>query len=112
MLYELVASLPTEVEVAQWQPFYLLAEETVQNSQQQDCRLILEISAPDGADHQALHKAAEIAIKEQFAQGLTLKPITKRAASQYLQVDPAQDHGSLNLTCDNIPVIWHLARII
>jgi hypothetical protein len=26
--------------------FYLLAEETVQNSQQQDCRLILEISAP------------------------------------------------------------------
>jgi hypothetical protein len=27
-------------------------------------------------------------------------------------VDPAPDHGSLNLTCDNIPVIWHLARII
>jgi hypothetical protein len=92
--------------------FYLLAEETVQNSQQQDCRLILEISAPDGADHQALHKAAEIATKEQFAQVLTLKPITKRAASQYLQVDPAPDHGRLNLTCDNIPVIWHLAQII
>jgi hypothetical protein len=44
--------------------FYLLAEETIQNSQQQDCRLILEISAPDGADHEVLHKAAEIATKE------------------------------------------------
>jgi hypothetical protein len=28
--------------------FYLLANETVQNQQQQDCRLIVEIIAPDG----------------------------------------------------------------
>jgi len=42
--------------------FYLLADETVQNQQQQDCRLIVEISAPDGADNQRLHKAAEIAV--------------------------------------------------
>jgi hypothetical protein len=27
--------------------FYLLADETVQNQQQQDCRLIAEIGAPD-----------------------------------------------------------------
>ena len=46
--------------------FYLLADETVQNQQQQDCRLIVEISAPDGADNQRLHKAAEIAIKEKY----------------------------------------------
>src|ERR1700719_3901411 len=53
--------------------FYLLADETVQNQQQQDCRLIVEISAPDGADNQRLHKAAEIAIKEKFGTALTLK---------------------------------------
>jgi len=71
--------------------FYLLADETVQNQQQQDCRLIVEISAPDGADNQRLHKAAEIAIKEKFGTALTLKPITKQAASHYLEVDPVPE---------------------
>ena len=92
--------------------FYLLADETVQNQQRQDCRLIVEISAPDGADNQRLHKAAEIAIKEKFGTALTLKPITKQAASHYLEVDPVPDHGALNLTTDNVPLIWHLARIM
>ena len=92
--------------------FYLLADETVQNQQQQDCRLIVEISAPDGADNQRLHKAAEIAIKEKFGTALTLKPITKQAASHYLEVDPVPDHVALNLTTDNVPLIWHLARIM
>jgi hypothetical protein len=91
---------------------YLLADETVQNQQQQDCRLIAEICAPDGADNRGLHKAAEIAIKKQFAKGLPLKPITKQAASQYLQVYPVPEHGTLNLTCDNILLVWYLAPII
>jgi thioredoxin reductase (NADPH) len=37
-----------ETEVVKWQRS--LADETVQSQQQQDCRLIVEISAPDGAD--------------------------------------------------------------
>jgi hypothetical protein len=48
---------------------------------------------PDGADNQCLHKAAEIAIKEKFGKALTLKPITKQAASLYLEVDPVPEHG-------------------
>jgi hypothetical protein len=92
--------------------FYLLAEETVQNQHQQDCRLIVEFSAPDAVDIQALHKAAEIAIKKQFAKGLMLKPITAQAASQYLQVDPAPEHGTLKLTYDNISLVWYLARVM
>jgi hypothetical protein len=92
--------------------FYFLADETVQNQQQQDCRLIVEIGAPDEADNQCLHKAAEIAIKEKLGKALTLKPITKQAASLYLEVDPIPEHGMLSLTTDNVPLIWHLARIM
>jgi hypothetical protein len=29
----------------------------------------------------------------------------------YLEVDPVPEHGMLNLTTDNVPLIWHLARI-
>ena len=54
----------------------------------------------------------EIAIKEKFGTALTLKPITKQAASHYLEVDPVPDHGALNLTTDNVALIWHLARIM
>jgi hypothetical protein len=29
-----------------------------------------------------------------------------------LEVDPVPDHGALNLTTYNVPLIWHLARIM
>jgi hypothetical protein len=44
---------------------YLLAEEPVQNQQQQDCCLIVEVHAPDGIDNQWVQQAAENAIKEE-----------------------------------------------
>jgi hypothetical protein len=54
---------------------------------------LLKLAPPDGADNQCLHKAAEIAIKEKFGKALTLKPITKQAASLYLEVDPIPEHS-------------------
>ena len=43
---------------------YLLADETVKNPQEQDCRLVVIIYAPDGSDSGALRKEAENKIKE------------------------------------------------
>jgi len=65
---------------------YFLADEPVQNHQQQDCRLIVEVHAPDGADIQWAHAEAEIAIKEKFHEGFALKlpGHRSRAACQYL----------------------------
>jgi hypothetical protein len=62
---------------------YFLADEPVQNHQQQDCRLIVEVHAPDGADIQWVHAEAEIAMKEKFGEGFALKPTTEQAASKF-----------------------------
>jgi hypothetical protein len=67
---------------------YFLADEPVQNDQQQDCRLILEVHASDGADIQWVHAEAEIAMKEKFGEGFALKPTSEQAASKYLEADP------------------------
>ena len=90
---------------------YFLADEPVQNHQQQDCRLIVEVHAPDGADIQWLHAEAEIAIKEKFREGLALKPTTEQAASKYLEPDPGATHGALDLA-SGVPLFYHLARIV
>src|SRR5258708_27544049 len=79
---------------------YFLADEPVQNHAQQDCRLIVEVHAPDGADIKWVHAEAEIAMKEKFGEGFALKPTTEQAASKYLEVDPGATHGALNLATD------------
>jgi hypothetical protein len=50
---------------------YLLAEEPVQNDQQQDCCLIVEVHAPDGIDNRWVQRA-ENAVKAEFGPGLRL----------------------------------------
>jgi hypothetical protein len=44
---------------------YLLAEEPVQNDQQQECCLIVEVHAPDGIDNRWVQRA-ENAVKAEF----------------------------------------------
>jgi hypothetical protein len=90
---------------------YLLAEEPVQNRQQQDCCLIVEVQAPDGIDNQWVRRAAENAIKEKFGKGLTLWSANEDEAFQYLEADPDATMGALNLS-NNVSVIWYLARIV
>ena len=90
---------------------YLLAEEPVQNRQQQDCCLIVEVHAPDGADIQWVHAEAEIAIKQELGEGIVLKPTTEQAASKYLEADPGATHGALELAT-GVPLFYHLARIV
>jgi len=59
---------------------YLLAEEPVQNHQQQDCCLIVEVHAPDEIDNQWVQQAAGNAIKEEFGKGLTLWSVNEDEA--------------------------------
>jgi hypothetical protein len=90
---------------------YFLADEPVQNHQQQDCRLIVEVHVPDGADIQWVHAEAEIAIKQELGEEIALKPTTEQAASKYLEADPGATHGALSLATD-VPLFYHLARIV
>jgi hypothetical protein len=90
---------------------YFLADEPVQNHQQQDCRLIIEVHAPDGVDIKWVHAEAEIAMKEKFGEGFALKPTTEQAAAKYLDADPGLTHGTLDLAT-GIPLFYHLARIV
>jgi hypothetical protein len=96
---------------------YLLADETVKNPQEQDCRLVAIIYAPDGSDSGALRKEAENKIKEgvdkKFALGerFALRFTDKDTASEYLRADPGHAKGALNLATD-VPLFYHLARIV
>jgi len=76
---------------------YFLADEPVQDHRLQDCRLIVEVHAPDGADIKWVQAEAEIAMKEKFGAGCALKPTTEQAASKYLDADPGATHGALKL---------------
>ena len=51
---------------------YFLAEEPIQNREQQDCCLIVEVHAPDWVDDQLVQLAAEEAIEDEFGKRLTL----------------------------------------
>jgi hypothetical protein len=90
---------------------YFLADEPVQNHRLQDCRLIVEVHAPDGVDIKWVQAEAEIAMKEKYGEGFALKPTTEQAASKYLDADPGAAHGALNLATD-IPLFYHLAPIV
>jgi hypothetical protein len=90
---------------------YFLADEPVQDHRLQDCRLIVEVHAPDGADLKWVQAEAEIAMREKLGKGeIQLKPTTEQAASRYLD-DPGATHGALNLATD-IPLFYHLAPIV
>jgi len=49
-LHYLVAAQSAEVQASEMATLYLLADEPVQDHRLQDCRLIVEVHAPDGAD--------------------------------------------------------------
>jgi len=63
---------------------YFLGEEPVQNDQQQDCCLIVEVTAPDGIDSRWVQQAVENEIEEQFGKRLTLWSINEDEALHYL----------------------------
>ena len=75
---------------------YLLAEEPVQNDQQQDCCLIVEVHAPDQINDQLVQLAAEEAIEGEFGKRLTLWSTNEDEAFQYLQAEPGATHGYFN----------------
>jgi hypothetical protein len=89
---------------------YFLAEEPIQNRQQQDCALIVEVHAPDRVDDQWVQQAAENAVEEEFGKALTLWSADEDEAFKYLRPDPGATHGSLDLGSD-VPLVWHLLPI-
>ena len=88
--------------------FYLMAEEPVHNRQQQGCRLIAEIQAPEGADSQSLQSAAQGILKQKYGEALTFKPLSENAVSNYLQSDPESFGDWRHL--DSGLLYWYLAR--
>jgi hypothetical protein len=89
---------------------FLLANEPVPNQQQQDCRLVIEVRSPIDTDNVSLQKAAEVEIKNDFDQALTFQPISETAAAEYLNTDPNNTNGELELS--NATLTWHLPRIV
>ena len=90
---------------------YFLAEEPIQNRQQQDCCLIVEVYAPDRVDDQWVQQAAENAIEEEFGKALTLWSVNEDEALQYLRLDPGATRGLLDLR-SGVPLVWHLLPIV
>ena len=90
---------------------YFLAEEPIQNREQQDCCLIVEVHAPDRVDDQWVRQAAENAIEEEFGKALTLWSANEEEALQYLRPDPGTTHGLLDLR-SGVPLVWHLLPIV
>jgi hypothetical protein len=90
--------------------FFLVAEEPVANKQQQDCRLIVHVTATaEGGDNQVLQQEAEAAMKKRFPAASTFDLISEQAATAYSQGDPAPTTGSMNLETGQLA--WTLARI-
>ena len=90
---------------------YFLAEEPIQNRQQQDCCLIVEVYAPDRVDDQWVQQEVKNAIEEEFGKALTLWPANEDEAFQYLRRDPGATRGLLDLR-SGIPLVWHLLPIV
>ena len=90
---------------------YFLGEETARNHQQQDCCLIVEVTAPDGIDSRWVHQAVENEIEEQFGKRLTLWSINEDEALHYLEAMPDATHGALQLAT-GVALFYHLARIV
>ena len=90
---------------------YFLAEEPIQNREQQDCCLIVEVYAPDRTDDQWVQQAAENAMEEEFGKRLTLWSINEDEALHYLEAMPDATHGALQLAT-GVALFYHLARIV
>jgi hypothetical protein len=90
---------------------YFLAEEPIQDRQQQDCCLIVEVHIPDRVDDQWVQPAAENAIEEEFGKALTLWSADEDEALQYLRLDPGATRGLLDLR-SGVPLVWHLLPIV
>jgi hypothetical protein len=89
---------------------YFLAENPIQNHQQQDCCLVVEVHAHNQIDDQWVQQAAENAIGEKFGKGLPLWFVDEDEALQYLKVDSDVTGGSFDLGT-GVPLFWHLLRI-
>jgi hypothetical protein len=100
--------LPRNCRVA---VLYFLAEEPIQDREQQDCCLIVEVHIPDRVDDQWIQPAAENAIEDAFGKRLTLWSTNEDEASQHLQAAPDATHGYLELGA-GAPLFWHLLRIV
>ena len=90
---------------------YFLAEEPIQNREQQDCCLIVEVHVPDRVDDQWVQQAAENAIEEEFGKALTLWSANEDEALRYLRPDPGATRGLLDLA-SGVPLVWHLLPIV
>src|SRR5258705_2223219 len=90
---------------------YFLAEEPIQNREQQDCCLIVEVHVPDRVDDRWVQQAAENAIEEEFGKALTLWSANEDEALQYLRPDPGTTRGLLDLA-NGVPLVWHLFPIV
>jgi hypothetical protein len=90
---------------------YFLAEEPIQNDQQQDCCLIVEVHAPDRVDDQWAQQAAENAIEEEFGKAFTLWSANEDEALQYLRSGPGVTQGLLDLA-NGVPLVWYLLPIV
>ena len=90
---------------------YFLADELIQNHQQQDCWLIVEVHTPDRIDDQLVQLAAEEAIEDKFGKHLTLRPADQKKTSHYLQAYPGATNGWLKLGA-GVPLFWHLSRMV
>jgi hypothetical protein len=90
---------------------YFWAEEPVQNSQRQDCCLIVKVHAPNQIDDQLVQLAAEEAIEGEFGKRLTLWAADENEAVQYLGTDPNSVRDTLQLAA-GVALFYHLARIV
>ncbi len=90
--------------------FFLLANESIPNQQQQDCRLIVEVSTLLDEDNVALQKKAEDEIRKEFDSSLSFNPISRAAAVEYLQTDEGSTTGSIDISSGILS--WHLPRIV
>jgi hypothetical protein len=62
---------------------YFLAEEPIQDREQQDCCLIVEVHVPDRVDDQWVQQAAEDAMEDEFGKRLTLLSANEHEVFQY-----------------------------
>jgi hypothetical protein len=90
---------------------YFLAEEPIQDREQQHCCLIVEVHVPDRVDDHWVQQAAENAIEEEFGKALTLWSVNEDEALQYLRLDPGATRGLLDLR-SGVPLVWHLLPIV
>jgi hypothetical protein len=88
---------------------YFWAEEPVQNSQGQDCCLIVKVDAPNGIDDQLVQLGAQETIEGEFGKRLTLWAADEDEAVQYLETDPSPPRDALRLAA-GVALFYQIAR--